>query len=65
MDTFLGFAGVVITTLVALFAALALEMALLKATFLLMQPATADRRLPRPELQRGTQLVARAYARSK
>jgi hypothetical protein len=40
-------------------------MALLKATFLLMQPATADRRLPRPPLQRGTQLVARVYARGK
>jgi hypothetical protein len=65
MDTILGFAGVVITTLVALFAAIALEMALLKATFLLMQPATADRRLPRPDLQRGTQLVVRAYARNK
>jgi hypothetical protein len=65
MDTILGFAGVVIATLVALFAALALEMALLKATFLLMQPATADRRLPSPDLQRGTQLVARACARNK
>jgi hypothetical protein len=65
MDTILGFAGVVIATLVALFAALALEMALLKATFLLIQPATANRRLPRPDLQRGTQLVARAYARTK
>jgi hypothetical protein len=65
MDTVLGFAGVVIATLVALFAALALEMALLKATFLLMQPATADRRAARPDLQRGTQLVARAYARNK
>ena len=65
MDTFLGFAGVVIATLVALFAALALQMALLKATFLLMQPATADRRTPRPELQRGTQLLVRAYARNK
>jgi hypothetical protein len=65
MDTVLGFASLTITTLVALFAALALQMALLKATFLLMQPATADRRLPRPDLQRGTQLVARVYARSK
>ena len=65
MDTMIGFAGVVVATLVALFAALALQMALLKATFLLMQPATADRRLPRTELQRGTQLVARAYARNK
>jgi hypothetical protein len=65
MDTMIGFAGVVVATLVALFAALALQMALLKATFLLMQPATADRRLPRTDLQRGTQLVARAYARNK
>jgi hypothetical protein len=65
MDTMIGFAGVVVATLVALFAALALQMALLKATFLLMQPATADRRLPRTNLQRGTQLVARAYGRNK
>ena len=46
-------------------AALALEMALLKATFLLMQPATADRRAPRPDLHRGTQALTRAYARNK
>jgi hypothetical protein len=64
MDTVLGFASLAIATLVALFAALALQMALLKATFLLMQPATADR-LPRPDLHRGTQLVARIYARGK
>jgi hypothetical protein len=62
MDTVLGFASLAIATLVALFAALTLQMALLKATVLLMQPATADRR---PDLQRGTQLVARVYARSK
>ena len=65
MDTLIGFAGLVVATLVALFTALALQMTLLKATFLLMQPATADRRLPRTDLQRGTQLVARAYARNK
>jgi hypothetical protein len=65
MDTLIGFAGVVIATLVALFAALALEMALLKATLLFMQPATADRRTTRPELQRGTRLLARAYTRNK
>jgi hypothetical protein len=61
----IGFAALVIATLVALFAALALEMALLKATFLLMQPATADRRATRADLQRGTQPLARAYARNK
>jgi hypothetical protein len=65
METFIGFASVVIATLVALFAALALEMALLKATFLLMQPATADRRATRPDLHRGTQALTRAYARNK
>jgi hypothetical protein len=62
MDTVIAFASLAIETLVALFAALALQMVLLKATFLLMSPATADRR---PDLQRGTQLVARIYARSK
>jgi hypothetical protein len=43
MDTMLGFASLVITTLVALFAALALQALLLRATVALMHPATADR----------------------
>ena len=43
MDTVLGFASLLITTLVALFLALALQGLLLRAMVVLMQPATADR----------------------
>lgn len=64
METMLGFAGVIITTVVALFAALALQTVLLRATFALMQPAT-DRRNPRPTIERGTQLAARAFGKAR
>ena len=62
METMFGFAALVIATILGLFAALALQAVLLKATFVLMQPATADRRIPRPAIERGSQMVARAYA---
>ena len=64
MDTMLTFVGLVITTLVALFAALALQTLLLRAAFALMQPATAGRRVPQPAVEglHGTQLVARAFS---
>lgn len=66
METFIGFAAIVMTTIVALFAALALQALLLRGVFALMQPATAPRRIPAPPIERGTALVARAYAeRSK
>lgn len=65
MDTMLGLAGLVITTLVALFMALALEGLLLRALVALMQPATADRRVPKPGLAQGARLVARAYERAR
>ena len=65
MDTFISFAALVITSLIALFAALALDWLLLRGMFLLMQPATADRRIPVTGLDRGTQLAARAYAQKK
>lgn len=65
MDTMLGFAGLVITTVVALFAALALEALLLRATFALMQPATADRRPRKLQLAEGTTLVAQAYEKAR
>ena len=64
METMFGFAALVIATIFGLFAALALQAVLLKATFVLMQPATADRRIPRPAIERGSQMVARAYART-
>jgi len=65
MDTFFGFAAVVMTTIVALFSALALQALLLRGVFALMQPATADRRPVRPSLARGTQLAARAFAHGR
>ena len=65
MDTFFAFAVVTITTIIALFAALALQALLLRAAFALMQPATAGRRITPPSLERGTQLVARAYAKGR
>lgn len=63
METMLGFAGVVVITLVALFLALLLQNALLKATLLLMQPAAATRRpVPvRLAMEQGTRMVARAF----
>jgi membrane carboxypeptidase/penicillin-binding protein PbpC len=64
METMFGFAAVVLATLVSLFAALALQGLLMKLAFQLMQPATADRRVvAKPPIERGTQMVARVYAR--
>ena len=64
MDTMLTFIGLAVTTLVALFAALALQTLFLRAAFALMRPATA-RRVPQPALEHGTQLVARAFSRAR
>jgi len=61
METMLGFAGVVVITMLALFAALALQTALLHLTLWLMQPATADRRPMRLTVAHGTRMVARAF----
>ena len=65
MDTIVGFAALVITSLVALFAALALNWLLLRGMFLLLQPATANRHISALAIERGTQLVARAYGHSR
>ena len=65
MDTMLAFVGLVITTLAALFAALALQTLLLRAAFALMHPASARRRIPQPAVEHGTQLVARAFSRAR
>lgn len=46
MDTMMGFVALIITSLVALFAALALDWILLRGMFLLMQPWNAARSLP-------------------
>jgi hypothetical protein len=64
METMFGFAALVMATILGLFAALALQTLLLKVAFALMQPATADRRIPRPTIERGAQMAARAYART-
>jgi hypothetical protein len=63
METIFGLAALVMVTILGLFTALALQALLLRATFALMQPATADRRPLRPPVERGIQLAARAYAR--
>ncbi|MGB7844873.1 MAG: hypothetical protein WBL63_04605 [Candidatus Acidiferrum sp.] len=65
MDALFGFAAVVMATIIALFSALAMQALLLRAAFALMQPATAGRRIALPGIERGTQLVARAYARGR
>jgi hypothetical protein len=63
METMFGFAALVMASILGLFGALALQALLLRATFALMQPATAYRRAVSPRLQQGTQWAARAYAR--
>ena len=65
MDTLISFTALIITSLIALFAALALDWLLLRGMFLIMKPATADRRIPAARLERGTQLPAQAFARTK
>lgn len=65
MDTMIQFVALTITSLVALFAALALDWLLLRGMFMLMQPATADRRISVAGIEHGTQLAARAYSQVK
>jgi len=54
-------ATLVIATLLAAAAAVVFHWLLLRATFLLMQPATARRIAPRTEPARGTAALARAF----
>jgi hypothetical protein len=65
MDTLISLAALILTSLIALLAALALDWLLLRGMFRIMQPATADRRAPVTAVERGTQLAARAYARNR
>jgi hypothetical protein len=65
MDTFIEFASIGITTILALFAALALQAFLLRVTFALMQPAAAARRVPTPAIEHGTRMTAHAYAKAR
>ncbi len=63
MIAMLHFATLVVTTLFAAAAAVALDWLLLRAMFVLMRPATAHQRVNAPsQLVRGTAQLARAYA---
>ncbi len=65
MDTFIQFAALVITALITLFLGLALDWLLLRGMFRLMRPATANRRILRAPIERGTRLAAQAYGNSR
>ena len=62
MIAMLHFATLVVTTLFAAAAAVALNSMLLKAMFLLMRPATARRVAAPAPLARGTAQLTRAFA---
>jgi len=62
MFVLLQFATLVITTMFAVAAAAGLHWLCLKATFLIMRPATARRIPVRTELVRGKAQLARAYS---
>jgi hypothetical protein len=62
MNAMLQFATLVITTMFAAAAAVALHWLFLKAAFLMMRPATAPRILARTELLPGTEKLAQAFA---
>ena len=68
MENLITFAGVTVMTLIALFAALALQSLLLKATFVLMAPASKSigpiRKVQVP-VERGARLLAHAYGRNR
>ena len=65
MNTTFGFAAIAAATILAVFAALALDWLLLRGVFLLMQPATADRRAAKPAIEHGTRLTAQAFAQRR
>jgi hypothetical protein len=62
MIAMLHFATLLITTVFAVIAAVAIDWMLLRAMFVLMQPATARRRVLPAPLARGTSQLARAFA---
>ncbi len=62
MIAMLQFTTLVIATMLAAVAAVALQWLFLRAAFLMMRPATARRIPVRTELVRGTVQLARAYA---
>ena len=62
MFTMLEFATLFFTTMFAVAAAAGLDWQFLKATFLIMRPATAHLIARRTQLARGTAQLARAFA---
>ena len=62
MNAMLEFATLVIATMFAAAAAVALHWLFLRATFLMLRSATAQRVVVRTQLVRGTAELARAYA---
>jgi hypothetical protein len=62
MIAMLHFATLVVTTMFAAAAAVAFHWLLLRATFLMMRPATARRISNRTDLVRGTAQLARAFS---
>lgn len=62
MIAMLQIVTVVLFTMFAIAAAAGLHWLFLKATFLMMRPATARRIAPRAQLARGTTQVVRAFA---
>ncbi len=65
MIIMLNFAVLAIATMFAVAAAAALSWMSLRIAFVLMQPATARRVLPRTDLARGTAQLARAFAENR
>jgi hypothetical protein len=65
MIAMLDFATLAIATMFAIATAAGLNWLLLQAAFALMQPATARRIAPRPDLARGTTQLARAFASNR
>ena len=65
MIAMLNFATLVIATMFAAASAVALHWLFLRATFLMMRPATARRIPVRTELASGAAQLARAFASSR
>ncbi len=65
MIAMLNFAALIITTMFAAAAAVGLNWLFLRAAFLMMRPATAQRIPLRTELVRGTAQLARAYSATR
>ncbi len=65
MIAMLDFATLVITTVFATAAAVALQWLFLQAAYVMMQPATARRLSARTQLARGTAQLARAYSTTR